>query len=240
MTTLYKLTDKDSCTHGLTQWGEGVSHSAANQDSPTKLCTDSVIHAYASPHLAVLMAPAHVCYHADALLLWLAEGEVVVSDATKVGCRTLTTLHKIAQPLWTTEKRVEFAIRCALQVYSDEVFVRWANAWLDGSDRSKESADAANNVAADVAYAAVDAAYAAAYAANAAAYAATNAAVDAAYAAAYAANNAAYAVAAAADADAHYATWVDRDIARRDFAAIAESIYVSHNPRNERNVHNEQ
>ena len=209
MTTLYKLTNKNSRTLGLTQWGEGVSNSAAKLNVKAELCTDSVIHAYASPHLAVLMAPAHVDYYASALL-WLAEGNVVVSDTTKVGCRTLTTLRQIDKPLWTTEMRVEFAIRCALKVSSNTAFVLWANAWLDGSDRDKKSATAANAVV----YATDAAANAVVYATDAAVYAAT--AVDAADAAVYAAD--------AANAAAYVAN------ATIDLEAIADSIYASHNP----------
>ena len=73
----------------------------------------------------------------------------------------------------------EFAIRVAMQVYFEPRWVNWANKWLDGSDRTVNTAAKAIAYATDVtADAAVNAAYtgdvaiAAAYAARAAAYAA--------------------------------------------------------------------
>jgi hypothetical protein len=89
----------------------------------------------------------------------------------------------------------EFAIRVSKKVYFEPSWVKWADNWLDGTDRSKNAAAAAAAAAAD------------AYAANAANAAAANAAAAAADAnAAYAyAANAANAAAAAADANAAYA-----------------------------------
>ena len=84
------------------------------------------------------------------------------------------------------------AIRCALEVCNKPGFVKWAQAWLSGADRS--AARAAAYAADAAAYAAARAAYAAAaYAADAAAVAAARAAAFAAYAAAFAAARAAVA-----------------------------------------------
>ncbi len=132
----------------------------------------------------------------------------------------------------------EDAIRAAMPTCDDPAWCKWANAWLDGSDRSRESAYAAS-AAADAASAAADAyaAYAAAYAADASAayayahfaahFAATYAA-DAASAAADAASAAADAYAANA-ADASAATyalrkhrgWLREEIKTKEIQAAA-------------------
>jgi hypothetical protein len=137
MVTLYKLTDQGGKTQHDTLWGEGVTNTA-DVELPAVLGTSSVVHAYISKHLALLLNPVH----ADIAnpKLWLAEGEIVVSDGTKVGCRSLTTVKEIELPVWTPEMKVEFAIRCALEVYKEESFVEWASNWLSGKDRSEESA----------------------------------------------------------------------------------------------------
>jgi hypothetical protein len=182
---LYKLTDASGRTRGGTQWGEGVSHSGTGEG---QLCGPGYIHAYEHPLLAVLLNPIHAAF--DNPRLWEAEGVIALRDGQlKCGCVTLTTTREIPLPQITTEQRVGFAIRSALAVYADPEFMKWAQAWLDGVDRSAYAAHAY-------------AAHAYAARADAAAYAAADAAAYA--AAAWAAADAAWA-AAAADAAAYAA-----------------------------------
>jgi hypothetical protein len=179
MTILYKLTNADDQTRGETQWGEGVEHTA---DGGGELCTAAWIHAYVDPVLAVLMDPIHGCFLDSDAHLWECDGDVGVDDGTKVGCTRLKTLRRIPIPEVTTEQRVRFAILCALEVYDDPDWVKWAKGWLDGKNRAAYAAHAAARAAADASYAAD-----AAYAANGdcdVAYAAADAAADAARAAA--------------------------------------------------------
>ena len=167
---LYKLTTAEGTTYGKTQWGEGVTHTATRRG--TKLCTAGVIHAYRDPLLAVLMDPAHGDFGPHGVL-WEASGEIVVDDATKVGCKKLTTVRQIERPAVSTEQKVAFGIFCALEVCTEPGFVEWAHKWLDGSDRSPAAALAVYAAAYNAAY--NNAAYAA-NAANAAYAAATYAA----------------------------------------------------------------
>jgi len=222
MSTLYKLTNQGNKTQNNTVWGKGVTHSA-NVDVRAVLCTEGVIHAYTNKHIAVLLNPVHAAIVNPKL--WLAEGEVIANDGAKVGCRSLTTIKEIELPVWTLEMKVEFAIRCALSVYSEKSFVEWANKWLSGEDRSKESARAAR--AAAVYTVDVDTYYTSAYAAADAAYYAADAAA-AAYAAAYAAAAAAYyadaAAAAAYYADAAAACTVDVDTY---YTAATAAVYAN-------------
>ena len=197
MSKLWKLTDSTGKTLNDTQWGENVSHSATG--AGTELCSNGFIHAYRSKWIAVFINPAHGYFKEP--LLWEARGKVVLEDGDlKCGCKTLTTIKQYPLPYLSIEERVKIGIYCALSTYKKESFVAWAKNWLNGTDRSYDSAYAAA-YAADAA-----AAYAAnAYAANAAAYAADAAAAYAANAYAYAAAHAANAAAYAANAHAAYA-----------------------------------
>ena len=208
MTTLYKLTNLHSQTRSATQWGENVTHELPARDT-YQLCSKQVLHAYASPELAVLMDPIHAILLPDAIL-WEAEGDVVVSDGTKVGCTRLTTLKQIPIPAITLEQRVTFAIKCALHVYKGPSWVAWARAWLANTNRDAYAA--ATNAAAyayayayadAAAYAAADAAYAAA--ADAATYATARAAT-------YATARAAAHAAAAYTADFAFVALIAKEV----------------------------
>ena len=110
---------------------------------------------------------------------------------------------------------VNFAIRCAKKVYTEPTWNAWADKWLDGSDRTKESAYAAYAAAADATPAAAAAAWAvAAAAAWAVAYA---------YAANADAANAAAAASAWAAADAYAAAAYSKK--RINFIALLEQAY---------------
>ena len=153
---LYKLTDENGETYGHTKWGENVSHTATGTEG---LCSSGVIHAYIDPLMAAFFSPIHGNFKHPHL--WEAESEdEPVSDGTKVGVKTLTTMRIIDLPEITTIQRVEIAIRCALAVYHNPIFVTWANNWL--SDKNRSAAAAAEAAEAAEAEAAAAAAWAAA------------------------------------------------------------------------------
>ena len=135
-----KLTNTDLTTHGGMLWGEGVTHEAAG-DSGQGLCSDGWIHYYEDPLLASFMRTEYG-YDGD-VFAWecIPEGEVKRDGQLKSGCRRLTTIRKIPLPVITTEQRVEIAIRCALVVYHEPSFIRWAENWISGADRSEKSAE---------------------------------------------------------------------------------------------------
>jgi hypothetical protein len=180
---LYKLTDEKGQTHGGTQWGEEVTHKARERGKA--LCTESVIHCYRHPLLAVLFNPIHADFRTP--LLWEATGRVVADDGLKVGCKKVTTIRQIPLPVITTEQRVKFAILVSLEVYHDKDYAKWARNWLDNTDRTEVAAWATAEAKAE---ATAGAARAAAWAARAAAWAAW-ATAGAAWAAAWAARAAA-------------------------------------------------
>jgi hypothetical protein len=176
----YKLTDQNHKTRDNTQWGHGVTHTVLGNN--TSLCSSSWLHFYTNPLIAVLVNPIHADIRNP--VLWEAEssGEEL-HEKLKSGSKTLTTTRIIELPIITTTQKVAFSILCTKQLTNSSVWVKWADGWLSGLDRSRKAA--LDNT---YFYGSVDATYNAANAAVAAADAATYAAFAAAYAANVATN----------------------------------------------------
>ena len=207
----YKLTTQNLTTHNGFQWTKGIVEYA---DGSGALCSSGYLHYYHNPLLAAFLNPIHANISNPKLWIVKCEGQHLDDTGLKGGCTKMTLLKDIKMIEPTLNNRIAFGILCAMEVYKDETFQKWAQAWIDGTDRTEESANAA---AANAAYATAYAADAATYAANAAArdaatYAARAAADAAANAAANAAN-AAYATANANAAYAAYAAYAARDAA---------------------------
>ena len=200
---VYKLTDADGyCRRGKpgeTRYEVGKTYTS---DGTGDLCTEHWRHAYEHPVLAVLHDPIHGAHGLNARI-WeceTGEGKILREGKMKLGTTSITILREIPLPVVTTEQRVAYAIHCALRVYAEESFAKWAEGWLDGTNRTRCAADA--EYAAE--YAAMCAADAAADAVGYDGYAAMDAAEAAADAArcavGYAADAAEYAARCAADA----------------------------------------
>ena len=161
--TCYKLTTQDLTTHRGYQWTLGEWSETSGEG---ELCGPGFLHAYSDPYLAAFMNPHHA--DIECPRFFRAEGRKKLDDrGMKCGYSQMRIMEELPAIEPTLEQKVEFGIRCALAVCSDEKFVKWANEWLSGEDRTESSAYAS----ADYAYAAAD--YASYYAADyAAAYAA--------------------------------------------------------------------
>ena len=177
---IVKLTDAQGQTRGGMQWGPGVTHTVPWGGV---LCKSGVLHCYEAATvrdalaLAILRDPEDGGFGSTARA-WVCRGSGQhVSNGIKSGHETLTTVREIQLPAVSIEQRVECAIRLAREVCDEPGWRAWAQAWLDGSDRTDEAAWAAADAAA---WAAVRAADAAAWAADAAADGAAWAAADAA------------------------------------------------------------
>ena len=155
-----KLMREDDTTGGdyhILQWGNGINNHIYNQGYD--LCSDGVIHFYIHPLQAAFFYPIHVASYTK--LREVTRHSEMISDNTKCAAKSVTTGKEIPLPKITPEQRIEIAIRCTLKVYHDPEFVKWANKWLSGEDRSSE-----------VTYVSYTAAYYAAHAACAVCYAA--------------------------------------------------------------------
>jgi len=189
----YKLTDQNVQTYNRFQWQIGKWYKIAEEDKGDELCSKSFFHCYNHPLLAILLNPIHAAYKNPRLFEIEVDGDSQEDKDLKFGFTKMRLVREIEVPQITTEQRIKFAIYCALEVYQEAHFVKWANNWLDSSDRTYATA----HTAAATAHAAYAAAYAATYAAYDAAYAAADAAYDA------AATDAAYAAYAATDTAAY-------------------------------------
>jgi hypothetical protein len=198
MTKAYKLTDANMQTYDNTQW---VLREFKETSGQGNLCSEGWLHYYSDAKLAAFLNPIHANFAAPRLFE-IEVAESIKSDrGLKYGCTRMRLVQELQFIKPTQEQCVKFGILCALEVCKEASFVKWANGWLDGTDRSIESARAAATAAA-AAYAAYAAARAAAWAAAWAADAAgaADAAAWAAEAAAWAARVADYAATAAARA----------------------------------------
>jgi len=228
---LYKLTNKNGCTQGNTQWGIGVTHELKATEKP-RLCTKDVLHAYKNINLALLLNPNHA--NISNPKIWEAEGKIVVEDYGKVGCFKLTTTKELSCPDWYIDDKkrrrvqVQFAVLCA-----ESVLHIYENQYPD-DNRPRKAIEAAqnylkkpSNAAAKAANAAANAAAYAAYEAKAA-NAAANAAAYAAYEAyePYAAYEAAYAAYAAYEPYAAYEAANAAAYAAKAAAYAAKAAYV--------------
>ena len=142
----YKLTDKDDRTYGGCQWGKNVTHKANGRGV---LCTEGWIHYYGDPVLALFLDPLHGDFGSTAHL-WEVEvsGKVETDCGLKFGTTELTTLKRLRKKKITRKHRVRFAILCAKEVYHDKAWNEWADAWLDGTDRTHAAANNAAHAAA--------------------------------------------------------------------------------------------
>jgi hypothetical protein len=137
---LYKLTDENGKTKNSTKWSVGATIYAEDRDpSHIMLCSNPVLHAYEDPLLGLMINPIHS--NIKNPRLFIVKGKVVANNkGLKCGCKSLTVLEELPVPQISLEQRIAFGIYSALKVYKEEPFVKWANDWLSGKDRSKESA----------------------------------------------------------------------------------------------------
>ncbi len=146
----YKLTDKQMRTHGGYQWALNEKRTASGEG---ELCGPGWLHLYTHPLLAVLLNPIHACLAPKTMRLFeaTAGGRFKHDHGLKFGATEVTLLREIPVPEVTTNQKIRFGILCVKQVCTEEKWNRWADAWLDGSDRSKESAEAAEAASASAA-----------------------------------------------------------------------------------------
>ena len=133
----YKATDGDGHTKGGMYWGVGVTNRATGEGN--ELCTNGVLHVYETPEQAAFMLPAHV--EGYTRLFEVEVPEIVANDGTKCWVKEATVLREIPMPVLTTEQRVTIAIRVSLLAYSNPGYVKWAEDWLSGEDRSERAAE---------------------------------------------------------------------------------------------------
>lgn len=157
--TRYKLTDQKMQTHGGFRWELGKTYTTSGKGD---LCDPGWLHCHDSPLLAVLLNPIHANIQNPRLFECECGGLEKNDHGLKRGYTEMTLVHEIPVPVVTAEQRTRFGILCARHVYREPGWTRWADGWLDGTDRTARAAEAAARAAWAAGVAAGAAAWAAA------------------------------------------------------------------------------
>ena len=137
---VYKLTDQNLQTHNGYQWQINDWHET---DGAGELCSAGWLHFYYSKELALFLNPMHADIANPKLFVAEAAGQFKDDYGLKGGCTRLRIVEELPVVMPTNEQCVKFSIYCAKAVITDIAWNKWADAWLDGSDRSARSAEAA-------------------------------------------------------------------------------------------------
>jgi len=177
MITAYKFLTPNLTSYNDFKWEIGETYTI---DKPgNTMCSRDVFHCYNHPLLAEFMMPLHLDHENDYDLYKIEVPEFVNSDGLKFASKSQKVIEKVERPVIINEQRIEIAIRVAKLVCKDVMWNEWADKWLSGEDRSRETAyaDIDCNFNAYAAYSYAASAYAAsAYARSAASHAASSAA----------------------------------------------------------------
>jgi hypothetical protein len=107
-------------------------------------CSESWFSCFCDPLVAVFLNPIYRYIKEPRLF----ECEVAGEEWTYSGITFEYTEIKLGKELTVAEvsmtQRVAFGILCAKEVCRDEAWIKWADKWLDGTDRSKAAAVAAD------------------------------------------------------------------------------------------------
>ena len=141
----YKLTTQENTTYNNFKWRKNKWYKTSGDGA---LCEKGWFHFYHDKDLAVLLNPIHA--NIKNPKLWKAEcrGKSLDDNGLKIGCSEARLVEEIPIPKWSTNQKIAFGILCAKEVYDDEEWNKWANNWLDGSDRSEKAAESAAEAAA--------------------------------------------------------------------------------------------
>jgi len=136
----YKLLTQEMTSYKDTQWEIGVPISISKPGNA--MCTDQVLHCYNHPLLASFLNTVHANIKNPRLFL-IEVDSIVNNDGLKFASKSQTLLEEIPYIDIPLLKRIEIAIKIAKTMHKEEEWSLWADRWLSGEDRSKESAYAA-------------------------------------------------------------------------------------------------
>jgi len=133
----YKLTTQSLITHYGCQWKLKEWKETSGDGF---LCTDGWLHCYSNPLLAILLNPIHANISNPKLFKVEVDGKTKNDRGLKEGWSSMRLVKELEVPEINVIQRIAFGILCALEVCKNENFVTWANNWLNGKDRTKQSA----------------------------------------------------------------------------------------------------
>jgi len=136
MKIVYKLTNSKMRTYNEFQWELGKWYETTGKG---KLCSSSWLHFYNDPLVGMFMNPAHANIENPRLFRAEVEGKFLDDHGLKRGYSRARLVEELPVPQISPVQRVRFAILCAKEVYKAKEWNEWADNWLSGKDRTKES-----------------------------------------------------------------------------------------------------
>lgn len=136
----YKLTNQNMQTYNGFQWKLGEWHFIPEEDQQDDLCSSGFFHCYNHPALAIIFNSIHARFDNPRLFEIEVDGNSKNDNNVKFGFTKMKLIKEIKLPIITLEQRVEFAIRCAMEVYNEKEWLNWAENWLSGKDRTAAAA----------------------------------------------------------------------------------------------------
>jgi hypothetical protein len=135
----YKLTDENMETHGKTRWTIGRWKETNGED---ELCGPGWLHCYTHPLLAAFLNPIHADFTSPRLFKCEVRGESREDAGMKEGWTEMRLVERMRLRHPTVTQFIKFGILCALETEHSPKFALWAQNWLSGADRTKDSASA--------------------------------------------------------------------------------------------------
>ena len=138
MKTAYKLTDSKMRTYNGFQWELGKWYETTGKG---KLCSSSWLHFYNNPLVGMFLNLTYVNIGNSRLFRAEVEGNFIDDNGLKCGYSRARLIEELPVPQISPVQRVRFAILCAKEVYKEKKWNEWADNWLSGKDRTKESTE---------------------------------------------------------------------------------------------------
>ena len=143
MKTVYKLTDSEMRTFTGFQWELGKWYKTTGKG---KFYSPGWLHFYSDPLVGLFLNPIHVNIRNPRLFRAEVKGKGLNDHGLKCGYSRARLIEELPVPQISFVQRVRFAILCAKKVYKEKEWNEWADNWLSGKDRTKESAKSIENV----------------------------------------------------------------------------------------------
>jgi hypothetical protein len=126
----------DSANH--TRRGSRIfpGHSTFSSQTPDNIVAQNASEIGTSPLVAIMLNPWHAQLEKPKMLeLHFASIAIDTSDPT-----IRMNVREVEVPETTTDQKIIFALMVVSEVYRNDQFNLWAEKWINGSDRSAESA----------------------------------------------------------------------------------------------------
>ena len=142
----YKLTSQKMQTYGGFQWEPDAWYSSIDaifKDSQRSLGSEAWFHCCDNPIVAIMQNPVEGQIIDPRLFRCNVKGSKRGEMGLKFGFTYMRLGEELECPKITLNQLLAFGILCVKEICKEKGWLEWADKWLSGVDRSKESATAA-------------------------------------------------------------------------------------------------